>query len=207
MKLGSQKRGHLTFQEEVEARSGINPARCYQCGKCTAGCPMTFAMDLDPARVMRLVQLGQRDQVLQSHTLWLCASCETCTTRCPQEVDPARVMDALRILAREAGFTQAEKGIAYANQGLLSSVRGRGRVHETMMVMLQNLRTLHPFRDAEKGPTMMLKGKISPFAHRSGRADQVRRLFENVERIEAQRAASAQKSAPEEHAPAAGGNE
>lgn len=54
---------------------------------------------------------------------------------------------------------------------------------------------------------MMLKGKISPFAHRSGRADQVRRLFENVERIEAQRAASTRKPAPEEHAPAAGGKE
>ena len=124
MKLGSQKRGHLTFQEEVEARSGINPARCYQCGKCTAGCPMTFAMDLDPARVMRLVQLGQRDQALQSHTIWLCASCETCTTRCPQEIDTARVMDALRILARER-TTQAEGDRLY-QQGLLSSVRGAG---------------------------------------------------------------------------------
>ena len=186
MKLGPAipDRTPAALADEVRSRTGINPAQCYQCGKCTAGCPMTFAMDLDPARVMRLVQLGQREEVLKSHTIWLCASCETCTTRCPQEIDTARVMDALRIIAREAGYTKAEKEIAAANRGLLASVRGRGRVHETIMVMLQNITTGHPLRDVEKGPTMMLKGKMSPFAHRSGKADQVRRLFENVDRIE-----------------------
>ncbi|NLC56990.1 MAG: heterodisulfide reductase subunit C [Armatimonadetes bacterium] len=193
MKLGSvaREKTRSGFLAEVRRRSGTNPADCYQCGKCTAGCPLTFAGDLDPARVMRLVQLGQRDAVLQSRTIWLCASCETCTTRCPQEVDLASVMDALRIMAREAGLTQAAREVAIANAGLLGSVKSRGRVHEMMLVLQQNLRTLHLFRDAEKGPVLMLKGKMDPLGHKRGARDQVRRLFENVARMEAaERAAS-----------------
>lgn len=72
------------FQREVEKASGQKMAECYQCGKCSAGCPMVGYMDLPPSQVMRLIQLGRRDTVLGSRTIWLCASCETCTTRCPQ---------------------------------------------------------------------------------------------------------------------------
>lgn len=191
MKLGNvaMEERATDFAAEVRSRSGTDPAHCYQCGKCTAGCPLAFAGDLDPARVMRLVQLGQRDAVLKCHTIWLCASCETCTTRCPQEVDLARVMDALRIMARESGIASAEPAVAIANENLLGSVRSRGRVHETMLVMLQNLKTRHLFRDAEKGPALLLKGKLDLIGHRVGNRDQVRQLFENVARLEAEHAA------------------
>lgn len=145
---------------------------------------MTFAMDLDPARLMRLVQLGQREAVLQSHTIWLCASCETCTTRCPQEVDLARVMDALRIMARQAGFTSAEREVAILNQGFLDSVRSRGRVHETALVIAQKIKTLHLFQDADKGPLLWSKGKLALGGHKAANLEQVRRIFENVAKQE-----------------------
>lgn len=137
-------------------------------------------MDIEPSRLMRLVQLGQREKVLNSHTIWLCASCETCTTRCPQEVDLARVMDALRIMAHSAGYTRAEREVALANQGLLNSVRARGRVHETMLVLQQNLKSGHLFRDAEKGPTLFLKGKLALLGHSAKNLEPVRRLFEKA---------------------------
>ena len=84
--------------KKVEDISGQNVLACYQCGKCSAGCPMVSLMDLLPNQIIRLVQLGQIGDVLNSKTIWLCASCFTCTARCPKDVDLAKVMEALRLL-------------------------------------------------------------------------------------------------------------
>src|SRR5208282_717492 len=74
----------------------IQVADCYQCGKCTAGCPVAMHMDVAPNQVVRLVQLGEWEKALQSRAIWECVGCQTCSTRCPKEVDCAGVMDALR---------------------------------------------------------------------------------------------------------------
>ena len=84
--------------KKVEDISGQNVLACYQCGKCSAGCPMVSLMDLLPNQIIRLVQLGQIKDVLNSKTIWLCASCFSCTTRCPKGVDLAKIMEALRLL-------------------------------------------------------------------------------------------------------------
>ena len=81
---------------EIESRTGINIFNCYQCGKCSAGCPSISEMDISPCEIIRLVQLGQEKEVLDSKTIWICASCFTCVTRCPKGVDLAKVMEALR---------------------------------------------------------------------------------------------------------------
>ncbi|MGQ9584703.1 MAG: heterodisulfide reductase-related iron-sulfur binding cluster [Anaerolineae bacterium] len=89
---------------QVMEECGENVYLCYQCKKCTAGCPVAPYFDLTPNQVMRAVQLGMRDLVLNSRTIWLCAACETCTTRCPQGIDIARVMDVLEIMAQREGI-------------------------------------------------------------------------------------------------------
>jgi heterodisulfide reductase subunit C len=94
----SQKDIQSAIIKKIEDISGQNVLACYQCGKCSAGCPMISLMDLMPNQVIRLVQLGQIGDVLNSKTIWLCASCFTCTTRCPKGVDLAKVMEALRLL-------------------------------------------------------------------------------------------------------------
>ena len=86
------------FVRRVAELSGQNLNLCYQCGKCSAGCPMSFAMDLLPNQIVRLVQLGLEDDIGKSRTIWLCASCLTCTVRCPKGVDISRVMEALRLI-------------------------------------------------------------------------------------------------------------
>jgi len=86
------------FVGKVAQLSGQNLNLCYQCGKCSAGCPMSFAMDLLPNQVMRLVQLGLEEDIAGSKAIWLCASCLTCTVRCPKGVDISRVMEALRLI-------------------------------------------------------------------------------------------------------------
>ena len=86
------------FVKRVAELSGQNLNLCYQCGKCSAGCPMSFAMDFLPNQIMRLVQLGLEEDIGNSRTIWLCASCLTCTVRCPKGVDISRVMEALRLI-------------------------------------------------------------------------------------------------------------
>lgn len=152
------------FVKEVERRSGQKLPNCYQCYKCTAGCPVAFAMDLGPARVIRLTQLGQEEDVLKCNTIWYCASCLTCTTRCPQEVDIARIMDTLRIISKERGFV-ADRDVSTFNDVFLGNVRSHGRIFELTMVIWYNLKSLNLFKDVMKGPKMFFKGKIPLFPH------------------------------------------
>jgi heterodisulfide reductase subunit B len=89
---------------EIRERSGENVFLCYQCKKCTAGCPVVAYFDLTPHQVLRACQFGQADLVLNSRTISICAACETCSTRCPQGIDIARIMDELEIMAQELGI-------------------------------------------------------------------------------------------------------
>lgn len=88
---------------EIEELSGQNLYACYQCGKCSAGCPLGFAADLLPHQVMRLLQLGMVKEVFSSQAPWLCVACMTCSTRCPKGVDVAKVMEAIRTIQLREG--------------------------------------------------------------------------------------------------------
>ncbi|NLC51401.1 MAG: 4Fe-4S dicluster domain-containing protein [Firmicutes bacterium] len=92
------------YLKELTNISEQKPSECMQCAKCSAGCPVTRAMDLLPHQVLRYLQLGMYDKVFQSKTIWICASCFTCASRCPRDVDLTKLMEGLRVLAlREKG--------------------------------------------------------------------------------------------------------
>jgi heterodisulfide reductase subunit C len=95
------------FVQQVEEISGQDLLACNQCGKCSAGCPVVAAMDLLPSQVIRMAQLGM-EEVLESETIWICASCLTCVTRCPKGVDLPRLMEALRQIALRQGVTELD---------------------------------------------------------------------------------------------------
>ncbi len=84
------------FVKKVEEISGQNLLACYQCGKCSAGCPAVAEMDILPSQIIRLVQLGLEDKIKNFKTMWLCAACNTCAVRCPRGVDLAKIMEAVR---------------------------------------------------------------------------------------------------------------
>jgi heterodisulfide reductase subunit C len=92
------------FVKQVEEISGQDLLACNQCGKCSSGCPVAFALDVLPSQILRFTQLGLED-ALQAQTIWTCASCQTCVSRCPKGVDLPRVMEALRQIAMERGTT------------------------------------------------------------------------------------------------------
>ncbi len=93
IKFGQEEK---EFIEKIEEISGQNIYSCYQCGKCSAGCAFSNKMDLTVNQLINHIQMGQKEKVLQANTHWICASCLTCTTRCPREIDVAALMEAVR---------------------------------------------------------------------------------------------------------------
>jgi len=121
--------GDRAFTNEVKTRSGQNASRCMQCGKCTAGCPVGFEADRPVNAMIRLIQEGRREEALGSTFIWLCAQCRTCSVRCPQEIDVAALMGALRSMSWQGG--QAADGRVRTFLGaFVDSVRRHGRVYE-----------------------------------------------------------------------------
>ena len=104
----SSQRLQSDFVKKVEAISGQSLLACNQCGKCSAGCPMSFAMDSLPNQIIRLAQLGLEEDITKSKTIWICASCLTCTVRCPRGVDLGRVMEALRLITLRKNIDYVE---------------------------------------------------------------------------------------------------
>ena len=116
--------------EQLEATGPFQSAACFQCRKCTNGCPVTFAMDIFPDEVIRMVLLGQRETVLRCDTIWVCAACETCTTRCPNEVKIAELMDCLKEMAVQEGLPCPQLRILTLHETFLKNLKKRGRVFE-----------------------------------------------------------------------------
>ena len=166
---------------EVERRSGTPVSACFQCHKCSTGCPVGPEMDLLPSQVMRLVHLGEETELLESRGIWLCASCEACTTRCPMGIDIAGVMDTLRIMAVERKVKIPDNRGELFNRSFLASVRRHGRVYELGMLAAYKLRCRDFLADVDKAPKMLSKGKLALIPFRSGRVEQVRKLFQRAE--------------------------
>lgn len=89
-------RASRDFVDKIERLSGQDLLACYQCGKCSAGCPMARYMDILPNQMIRFAQLGLEEELLSSEAIWLCVSCLTCNSRCPKGVRIAEVIEAAR---------------------------------------------------------------------------------------------------------------
>ena len=150
------------FAKEISERSGQDLSRCYQCGKCSAGCPSVEWFDWPNHGVIRKIQLGAKDELLKSHAIWMCVGCETCGTRCPNDIYISQLMDALRNMALEEGVKPAEPAVMTFHKAFTGSVSRFGRVHELSMLMEYKLKSKDYFSDLGAGMKLFAKGKI-PF--------------------------------------------
>ncbi len=178
------------FSRKVKEESGVEVNLCYQCSKCAAGCPVAYEMDLTPSQIIHAVRLGQKDLVLRSKTMWLCASCETCTTRCPQEVDIARIMDAVKIIAQREKVKAKVPEIRKFYDATLQNIRWFGRMYEIGLIMMLKLKTRAFFKDLILGQQMFMKGKLKLKPTRTN-VKGTKEIFSRVKRIEAEQAKGA----------------
>lgn len=144
----------------IQEECGEKALKCYQCVKCSAGCPLASEMDYTPSQIMRAIQLGRADLVLNSKTIWVCASCETCSTRCPQDIDIAKIMDTLKVLAQRLGIPAKEPKVPIFCKAAMSNMMRFGRMHELSLTLEVNLRSGQPLNDARLGKRLFQKGKM-----------------------------------------------
>jgi heterodisulfide reductase subunit C len=167
------------FIELISKLSGEDVRKCYQCGKCTAGCPAMEEMDLAPSQVMRAAQAGLRDLVLDSRTIWCCAGCQTCAARCPKGLDLCHVMKACTSLAFAEGRTKAAPEIAAFHRSFMDTVGALGRNYELGMIGLLKLRTGKFFDDLALGLKLFAKGKLGLFPEFVKGKAEVRKLIKD----------------------------
>lgn len=173
------EKGKKEFVEAVNERSDDTPKKCYQCGKCTAGCPISFEFDYPVSQVIRMVQLGLKEKVLSSRAIWLCSSCETCSSRCPKETDPAKMMDVLRQMAlKEKVQSEEESDIQNFHKAFLKSINKFGRLYEVGLTGDYKLSTLHLLQDIDVGIKMLPRGKLKFLPHKIKGIKQIKKIFE-----------------------------
>jgi len=170
----------------VRQMTGVDVSECYQCGKCTAGCPMARYMDLSPSQVMRLGQIGDAaaiERALRSGAIWDCLGCLTCTQRCPKELDPAAVLDALREMSYSRGLVSPEqKKVLAFHEAFLKTVQKNGRMSEVPLVRRYKMSSMDLFSDVLLVPPMLRRGKLPLKAHKIPGRKEVRRIFDACRR-------------------------
>jgi heterodisulfide reductase subunit B len=170
------------LSKTVLDRIGQNIFRCYQCIKCTAGCPLADQFDLTPNQVMRSLQLNDAS-VLSSKAIWLCAGCQTCSTRCPQDIDVVGVMDELRIEARKRNIPSAVPDVQQFNWLFMLLVKWFGRLPELIFILTYKLLRGKPFADMAMGLRMMKKGKLTVLPHFARTPKKVKPLIDPIAEV------------------------
>jgi heterodisulfide reductase subunit C2 len=171
---------------EMKQNTDVNVRECYQCGKCTAGCPVADKMDLRPSVIMRMLQSGdakEEDEILRSLSIWLCLSCETCYSRCPMELDIPKIMDYLRQKSLAEGKVHREaRNIVAFHKSFLNRIESNGRLHEMGLIVdykLRSVRSGNLFQDVLLAPGMFSRGKLHILPEQIKDKKGLSRLFKN----------------------------
>ncbi|MBI5649938.1 MAG: 4Fe-4S dicluster domain-containing protein [Chloroflexi bacterium] len=166
-----------SLRDWVNLQSHQNINTCFTCAKCTAGCPVAFAMEFGPHRILQMVRFGMNDAALASRDIWLCAGCETCATRCPNDVDVAALMDALRQISLAKKSRNPARDIADFHRAYLLLIKLFGRMHEASLMILVKLITRDLLADMGAGVQLVLKGKIPIVPERIRGTGEVSRML------------------------------
>jgi len=175
---------HSDFRRQVEELSGQNLGDCYQCGKCTGGCPVLADIELSPNRVIRMIQLGLEEDVLTNESVWCCTACGTCNGRCPMGIDIVRILDTVRLLSQRSKYRPGALEVLTFYQAFLSCIRHFGRLNEIGLMGSYNINSGRLLTNMVKAPWFFMKGKISLSPHKIRRIERLERVFARIEEIE-----------------------
>jgi heterodisulfide reductase subunit C len=173
---------------EVLEHTEVKVSHCYQCGKCSAGCPLSEEMDYPPSVIMRMLQTGNKDmeeKVLRSFSIWVCLTCEMCFARCPMSINIPKMMDFLREKAlKEKKSNPKAKEILAFHKSFLDSIRYTGRLYEIGLFADYKSRTFKILDDLALAPKMLKRGKLNIFPElihdRSGMASIFRKAVKKI---------------------------
>ncbi len=177
-----------TLSQKITKDVGVNSAHCYQCGKCSAGCPLAEEMDITSSTVMRMLQTEDTrmdEEILRSQAIWLCASCEMCISRCPMEIDIPKIMDYLRqqSIALNRQNKSAEQDIISFHRSFLDMIKMTGRSYEIGMIADYKLRSKKFLQDLTLAPKMFAKGKLPVIPEPVKGKKSIQRIFNNSQRV------------------------
>ena len=164
----------------VENMSGVDISRCYQCKKCTSGCPVVKLTKSPPSEIVRRLQLGAGHEILETDLVWMCLSCETCYARCPMEINIAAIIDALRSLSLAEAAPKPRWNIPLFNRVFLRMVRAFGRSYDLPMIAAYKLGTGNIMQDTEKFPAMLKKGKMALMPPSGADKNMIKRIFQRA---------------------------
>ena len=147
----SQAQPPAIAAQEIDSRYGPQVGLCYQCKRCTSGCPLADVMDFRPHQMVRLARLGATERLLTSEAIWTCVGCYLCTARCPQGVPVAELVYALKGFALRRGLTPKKAPLPAFLRAFEGTVERYGRNHELTMLRRYFLST-DPMVALRKGP-------------------------------------------------------
>jgi len=137
-----------------------NTSLCYQCAKCSAGCPVGDEMDVLPHQIIHLALLGLEERILNTKTIWICANCYACAVRCPNDINITDVMNDLKQKAIKRGIVSKKPEIYKFHQTFTRDIFRRGKVHELRFMGKYNFRLWKPFKNVFLASKMFLKKKL-----------------------------------------------
>lgn len=178
------------FLEEAKVvPGGGRISQCLQCGTCTGSCPVSYAMDISPRTLIALFRAGQIEEILRSRTIWICASCYMCTTRCPQSIKITDLMYALKRTAIDAGLYPEKFPVYFLSKNFARIVNHYGRNQEMILLLLYYLRRnpLGLLKLLPLGISMMRKGRISLFPKKIKGVAAIRAILQASKELEVPR--------------------
>jgi heterodisulfide reductase subunit C2 len=172
---------HGSLAEQISNEIHVSSAKCYQCGKCSAGCPVSTDMDFPPSMVMRLLQTQSAtndEKLLHSYSIWMCVTCEMCYGRCPMEIDIPKIMDLLREKSLNAKkYHPKAKNIVKFHKAFLGSVKNTGRLSEFGLILSYKMSTFNLTQDVGLAPKMMSRGKLHFIPEKIKNRSGISRIF------------------------------
>jgi heterodisulfide reductase subunit C len=172
-----------SFIEEVKKiRGGEKVLDCIQCGVCAGSCHARFAMDHSPMQIIKMAHLGMKQPVLESSTIWICASCYSCATRCPRGIDIPALMSGLKNMAMANNVPCAIKTKPKFHKAFTDIIKKYGRMHETQLQakLINKTNPKELLQNASLAMRLWKKGKVKLQPPKLRNSSPIEAIFENA---------------------------